>query len=418
MKLRFRVKHRPGYLLLNGFRLVLDNWLYLFWICAAGFVINLLAWSPVAPRLSPSLAHGEATRRLAEALQTASLSKLRLHENWRTWQLWRPFPLGRVPRIGLSAALVEAGMLLFLLAGNLAVYTARRESTFAGLWKAGLGYFWRFLRNLIFRALVVSALLASLICLFVLVARHASKASLSPHAMLLSAGAFGLVLLLGIPAMLLWLDLIDIYTAPNKMGTCLRFHRAIFASLRVLRYQFLWILPNFLLACGTGIVWFVGCAIVWKHLVLTNRAWPAFLIVQLALFLVLACRLWQRGMEVALVEAAERSTGIAAALSRLKRRTSEREPTLQELVMKLKNEPWAKPGAQLNPSLFPDLPTQCQALAKTQPPAAGTPSKRGLQESLLADHARKIGLLEATAEEGSPSSEIILPEPGIGPANA
>jgi hypothetical protein len=191
----------------------------------------------------------------------------------------------------------------------------------------------------------------------------------------------GGVILAAALMLLLWADLVEVYTVRNSMLGNPRVRQALLPALRILGRQFLRILPGFLFAGVLGGSLLAASLFLWKTLVLSNHLWLAYTAAQIGLLLLLTTRFWQHGMETALIVAVERSGGAAA-------RFHQYEPTLQDLVLKLKEQPWAKPdSALLNAALFP------------------SPIKAS-QESRLADHAKKITLLDALTEETAPAAHF------------
>ncbi len=153
---------------------------------------------------------------------------------------------------------------------------------------------------------------------------------------------------------------------------------------------------SFLLSGMLGVGALALCLFLWKQFVPAHQVWLACLLAQLGLFLLLASRFWQRGIEAALVMSAdppivaveeiaamveeEEDVPVAArpdALAGLS------EPTLRDLVQKLSTEPWASPEAgpavPLRPSLDPTL--------AADPPKVDEP-----QISVLDRHATKFPL--------------------------
>ena len=125
---------------------------------------------------------------------------------------------------------------------------------------------------------------------------------------------------------------------------------------------------------------------------------------QLGLFLLLASRFWQRGIEAALVMSAdppivageeiaamveeEEDIPVAATADSL---AGLSEPTLRELVQKLSTEPWANPDAA-----GPAVPLR-PSLDST--PAAAPPRADEPQTSVFERHATKFPLGGVSPED-------------------
>ncbi len=221
--------------------------------------------------------------------------------------------------------------------------------------------------------------LAGLIGLRAVLLQHVSKIYAGRILFLYSAISAGAILVVAL-MLLLWADLVEVYTVRNAMLGNPRVRQALLPALRILGLQFLRILPGFLFAGVLGGSLLAASLFLWKQLVLSNHLWLAYTAAQTGLLLLLTARFWQHGMEAAMILAVERSGGAAARFHQSPQKISAYEPTLQDLVLKLKEQPWAKPDSGLlNTALFPS------------------------QESRLADHAKKITLLDALTEETAPA---------------
>ena len=114
---------------------------------------------------------------------------------------------------------------------------------------------------------------------------------------------------------------------------------------------------SFFVAGLAGVFAFALCLFLWR-LLPAHQIWVACLLAQLGLFLLLAGRFWQRGIEATLVMAADPPRIARTRLSPTKWRSLRRkllhrqlrilpglsEPTLRELVLKLSTEPLGQTG--------------------------------------------------------------------------
>jgi hypothetical protein len=167
-----------------------------------------------------------------------------------------------------------------------------------------------------------------------------------------AAVSVGLILLVAL-LVRLWWDLVEMYIVRNAMDGERRILPALLPALRLLFRHFFRTFGSFLVAGLAGLAAFALCLFLWR-LLPAHQVWTACLLAQLGLFLLLAGRFWQRGVEATLVMAADPpriaadgmeledaeldeelpTTGSDAYLS---------EPTLRDLVLKLRTEPLAKP---------------------------------------------------------------------------
>ena len=398
MKPRLEIK-RPSRCLLNGLRLAIRNWRCLLFACVIGTAIGLLAGSPLATKIAPTIAP-RLTAMVAASLNSRQLSRpfaANLNVPYFNVPYFQELTHRWVPathsaarnnwaRSALALTLVGFTLLLFLLfivAATLPLYFTEGPPRFRVLLKSGRGYFWRFARAFIFTAIVTVPLLAALIVLRALLLQHVSKIYLARTVFLYSAITGGGLLFAAL-LLLLWADLAEVYAVRNGMLGNPRARQALAPALRLLWRQFFWILPSFLLSGALGAGLLLASLLLWKALILSNHVWFAYVALQVGFLLLLTTRFWQRGMEAALVIAVEPSRAAAV------------EPTLQDLVLKLRAQPWAKPdSALLSAALFPEA-----ACVATPPPP-----RRSSQESLLAEHAKKVTLLDALTEEDAPAAQ-------------
>ena len=428
MKIRFQIKHPSGYLLLQGLRLTARDWPCLLWACVASIPFSLYVASPLRLVIGGWMAKSEFANKTAASLghladrtrhfNAASLKYLSFH-------MKSNMLAQRIPGSVLCVTLLELAALLFIVAGTLYIYLGTEPPGLAVLLKSCAKYFWRFLRALFLGGIFVCPLLAALVLL-----RHLLLAQVggvhTAHTILLYSGISAAVLLLLALPMLLWLNLVEVYAVRNNMLGNPRVRQGLLPALRLILHQFLWIFPTFLLPYAIALGLIYAWLVLWKMLLMGNHLWPAYLATQIALLLLLTTHFWQRGMEVALVVAVERSTTVAAVLSQVQPRTQQANPTLQELVQKLKKEPWAKPDVPPLKTLFPDPAAPRKVRSREGPPSAASPpvtppatppteppppEARPLQESRLAEHAKKTPLLEATAEEPAPKPAESVPGP-------
>jgi hypothetical protein len=211
------------------------------------------------------------------------------------------------------------------------------------------------------------------------------------------------VLLVGL-LVRLWLDLVEVYIVRNAVDGERRVRNALLPALRLLRRYFFRTVGSFSLTGMLGVCALAACLYLWKEFVPAHQVWIGFLLAQVGLFLLLASRFWQRGIEVSLamaadppivavdevVEIADEDIPVAAGAESL---AGLSEPTLRDLVQKLRTEPWANP----------DIVSGSQ----TSRPARPADLSRGIEPeiSLLDRHAKKFPLGGPSAdEEGAPAN--------------
>jgi hypothetical protein len=232
----------------------------------------------------------------------------------------------------------------------------------------------------------------------------------------------------------LWWDLVEVYVVRNAMDGEHRVHLALVPALRLLFRNFFRLFGSFLLAGIAGVAALALCLALWKALP-AHQVWVAALLAQLGLFLLLASRFWQRGIEATLVMVLDPplviseelllpdeplTTEMIAAIEGLapvpevRVPAAQSEPTLRDLVAKLKTEPWANPEG---------LPAPPRPLPGTEAGSVLLPAKPGEvpgefndpSVSLLDRHETKFPLggvsPESVADPAAPGeNEKVVPE--------
>jgi hypothetical protein len=182
----------------------------------------------------------------------------------------------------------------------------------------------------------------------------------------------GAVVLLAGLLVRLWWDLVEVYIVRNAMDGELQVRQALLPAFRLLVRNFFRATGCFLLVGAAGVCAFAVCLSLWKALP-AHQVWIACLLAQLGLFLLLASRFWQRGIEAALVMSVDppmvAAVEIAAMVeedeptpAEIDALTRMSEPTLRDLVLKLRTEPLANPEVVLPPPPSAELPPEGEPL--------------------------------------------------------
>ena len=394
-----RRKRRFPNLLAQGFQLVLRNWPCVVWVYAVNLFFALLAAVPFATGLGSYLDHSLAAQKIAGTIDFAAITELAVHVRDTSF-------VPMVMHTAGWAGLLQVLALFFLFAGSLFVFVAAEPPMFSVLLRGGVAYFWRFVRA----ALLAGGSAAIIVCVLL-----AIRAGLMARAdavyvgrrMFVFASISLFVVLLVALLLRLWWDLVEVYIVRNAMDGERRVHLALLPALRLLFRHFFRAFGSFLLVGMAGVTALGLCLALWKALP-AHQVWIAALLTQLGLFLLLASRFWQRGLEAALVMAVDPpmvvteelmleeplTTDVAAAVEDLPVAPGVgvpaglSEPTLRDLVAKLQTEPWANPEGlpPLPPRPFPE-PGTGSAPLPVKPAEAGDPSV-----SLLDRHETKFPL--------------------------
>jgi hypothetical protein len=382
-------------LLAQGFQLVLRNWPCVVWVYAVNLFFALLGAVPFATGLGSYLDHSLAAEKIAGTIDFAAITELALHVRDSSF-------VPMVMHTAGWASLLQVLTLFFLFAGSLFVFVAAEPPMFSVLLRGGVAYFWRFVRGALLAGGSAGIILCVLLAIRAGLLGRADAVYVGRPMFLYSAISGGFVLLVAL-LLRLWWDLVEVYIVRNAMDGERRVHLALLPALRLLFRHFFRAFGSFLLVGIAGVTALGLCLALWKALP-AHQVWIAALLTQVGLFLLLASRFWQRGLEATLVMAVDppmvvteelmleeplttdvvgvvedlpvaSSVGVPAGLS---------EPTLRDLVAKLQTEPWA------NPEGLPPLPPRpfSESGDGSAPPAeAADPSV-----SLLDRHETKFPL--------------------------
>ena len=382
-------------LLVQGFQLALRNWPLVLWAYAVNLVFGLLAGIPFASGMGPYLDHSLAAQRIAGTIDLSYLGELLAHLRETSF-------LSTAIDTGAWLNLLQLLVLFVLFAGTTFVYVSAEPPQLSVLLRGGVAYFWRFVRAAILAGCVSVVILGILLSARALLLTRASSVYVDRTMFLYSAISAAVVLLIA-SLVRLWWDLVEVYIVRNAMDGERSVRHALLPALRLLWKYFFRTVGSFLLSGLLGVAALALCLLLWKQFVPAHQVWLACLLAQLGLFLLLASRFWQRGVEAALVMSADPPIVAVEEIAAMVEEEEDMpllvksdasagmsEPTLRELVQKLRTEPWATPEAgptvPLSPPLDPTL-------------AGGPPQVDEPQVSIFERHATKFPLGGVTPEK-------------------
>jgi hypothetical protein len=379
-------------LLVQGFRLALRNWPLVVWAYAVNLVFGLLVGVPFATGLAPYLDHSLAAQKIAGTLDLMYLGELMRH--LRDGSL---LPIAFHTAGWLS--LLQVLVLFLLFAGTVFAYVSGEPPQLSVLMRGGVAYFWRFVRTALIAGCIAILILGALLAARAALLAHASAVYVERRMFLYSALSAGVVLFAAL-LLRLWWDLVEVYLVRNAMDGERQVRHALLPALKLLFRYFFRTVGSFLLAGVAGVSALALCLFIWKELIPAHQVWIACLLAQIGLFLLLSSRFWQRGIEAALVMSADppmvATVEIEAmddedtpALVEVEPLAVTTEPTLRDLVLKLRTDPWAPPEVVLPPSPNP-------------PPEPGKANEA--PTSLLDRHTTKFPLGGVNPEEPSVNS--------------
>jgi hypothetical protein len=378
-------------LLVNGFWLALRNWPCVVWAYAINLVFGLLAGVPFAGGLAPYLDHSLAAQKIAGTIDLAYLAELEMRLRESNF-------ISLATQTAFWINLLEVLILFVLFTGTVFVNVSAEPPRLSVLLRGGVAYFWRFVRANLVGACIATLILGVLTGVRVALLDRLSAVYVERKMFLYSAVS-GVVIVLAALLVRLWLDLVEVYIVRNAMDGERRIRNALLPAFRLLYRYFFRTVGSFFLTGLLGVGAMTACLYLWKEFVPAHQVWIGFLLAQVGLFLLLASRFWQRGIEASLamvadppivagVELAETAEEDMPAVVGTESFAGLSEPTLRDLVQKLRTEPWANP----------EIPPGPQASRSTEPVRGFEP-----EISLLDRHAKKIPLKLSSDEEEDPA---------------
>lgn len=288
---------------IHGLSLTLRRFPALLWTYVFNLGLAFIFSIGLNHQLSSLLNHSLAAQRLSSGFDLGAIGEtyLHLHEG----------PASGAGAIASHAAIPLYFLIYFLLVpGTLFCYQTDTPARLGTLLQQGLLYFWRFVRITLLGLLVFGLILGPLFFLQGKWADHVDEHAVGLHAFLATM-AGNVVLFLVASIVRLYFDFVEVYTV--QLGLHLRsaefgkqakpdrrVRRALGPAWRALRANFSQAWPIFLFLTIVGFAAAVLTARISMHMLGQPRVWPAFLIAQLGLFLMLLTRFWQRGAETSL----------------------------------------------------------------------------------------------------------------------
>ncbi len=279
----------------GGLRLLMANKRTLLWSYLALLVVGLIGGASLHARISPFLDHSLAAQKLAGGIDVAYYGELFNHAN--------EHDPGNGP-VTASLTLISILLSFFFAAGILFVFVSGEKPRLATVLRAGVEYFWRFFRLMLFAAVITGVILGPLGWLRSSYLKRAGDKYV--EAAFDFRFAITLVILLLIALVLrLWFDLAEVYVVQMGREGDRRVRRSLGPALRLLRAHFSRVFFSYCAAGTVGVLGFIFFLWIWaigqaSHLIL-----PVFFWSQIGLLFLLASRIWQRGIATALVLAAE-----------------------------------------------------------------------------------------------------------------
>ena len=208
--------------------------------------------------------------------------------------------------------LLQLLALFFLFAGSVFVFVAAEPPLLSVLLRGGVAYFWRFVRAALLAGGISAIIVSVLLAIRAGLLARADAVYVGRRMFVFASISLFVVLLVAL-LLRLWWDLVEVYIVRNAMDGERRVHVALLPAFRLLFRHFFRTFGSFLLAGLAGVTALALCLALWKALP-AHQVWIAALLTQLGLFLLLASRFWQRGLEATLVMAVDPPMVVAEEL--------------------------------------------------------------------------------------------------------
>lgn len=255
-----------------------------WWMFAVTLIFGFLSTQGMVDRASRTLNHSLASRRLVDGWDVSALIELGQLQN---------SPIEFQGPAVIHFSIVFAIFILFVTGGILATYVRDEKPRTAPFFEASGHYFWRFVRLLIYFAIVllpIAAIGAGVGALY----DHIDDSSLSPFpAVYFFVGSSVMIVLL-LAIVRLWFDMAEIIAVADDER---RMHKALRHAARVLWHNFFSLLWLHLRIAVVGLALFAIGLCVWLTLLSPQSIIIAFLLSQLMILVWISTRLWQRASE-------------------------------------------------------------------------------------------------------------------------
>ena len=289
--------------LLQGLSLTLRNLPAVLWAYAFNAALALLFSLRLHAQLSDILDHSLYAQRLTSAfdLGPALDAYVKITEGPKT---------GNASTI--TSVVLYLAIYFLLVPGTLLCFQTAAPGRLSNLLQAGISLFWRFLRITLLALLAAAILLGPLFALQGVWSNYLDEHVLGRPGFVLRH--LSLLAILVLAALLrLYFDLVEVHTvqlgqhfrstSPGQLPTPdRRVRRTLSPAWRTLRLRLLRNWLSFLLLTALGLLAVTLGIRYTIHSLAQPRVWPAFLLTQLAFFVLLFTRFWQRGFETALAQ--------------------------------------------------------------------------------------------------------------------
>jgi hypothetical protein len=286
----------PRNIFLHGLFITLRRLPALLWTYVFNLALALIFSIRIHSQLASIMDHSLSAQRLTAGFDLSAISDILAR--------FQDGPTGGNAGNYSSIPLYLA-LYFLLVPGTLFCYQTKSPARLSTLLHQGLLHFWRFVRITILTLLVSALILGPLFFLQGKWASHVDRHAVGSHAFFATLTGYILIFLVA-SILRLYFDLVEVYTVQlglhlrNNAKPDRRVRRTLRPALRTLRAHFTQAWPIFLVLTLVGAAAVILTARTGMHMLAQPRVWPAFLLAQLGLFLMLFTRFWQRASETSL----------------------------------------------------------------------------------------------------------------------
>lgn len=286
---------------LSGAGLVWKRQRVLWWIFVFNLGLAFLSTRALSQDAGAVLNHSlESSRRLVHGFDISAMSELgELPQD----------PLRAVSSAFTWPSILFTIFMLFMTGGVLTSYYEDLRLNTAELFEACGRHFWRFLRLMIYFAIVMIPIgILATICgkLY----SHIDDVSISPFSSAIFIGVAGLVILLLLLSVRLWFDIAQVVAVAEAER---RMHKALRRSARLVWRNFGSLFWLYLRISIVAWIVFGFALYVWMRWLKPESTTLAFILGQLLILWWLGARLWQRASGVEWYKGYQELPGVAEA---------------------------------------------------------------------------------------------------------
>lgn len=267
----------------------------LLWTYLASLLLGLHAASPFHARISPILDHSFAAQDIAGRFDISSYALLTMRLGRQGTSLYTQ---------AFAAILIYCVFANILAAGTYFVFGSGELPRLSTVLRAGVDYFWRFFRLLLFAALIGGISIAILSALRDVLLKYADTVYVGRPYFYIAFATFIMVALTAF-FFRLWFDMAEAIVIQLGLDGDHRVRRSLFPSLRILRQRFASTYGSYLLI---GVLGWAGLLLslwLWVVAVPARAVILAWFFGQLGVLSIIAARIWQRGLATAVIAFSE-----------------------------------------------------------------------------------------------------------------